>query len=126
MTIMRHQRSQNEIQQRNKTLYAIISNIPVRFHRMMISFSETINKGKVVWRLSIMRIISPQICTREHMRGTTDRKVTITKIMLTRRSERKLSLVVLSISGHKPISSKLTRCSSIAHTKSNRILLCNN
>ena len=65
--------------------------------------------------------MSPQTRTREHKRGIMDKKVTIKKIMPIRRSETKVFLTVPLILGHKPTSSKHSRFSSIAHTKSSDI-----
>jgi len=96
---------------------AIIVYIPVRFQRIMTSFTETINKGRVIWRLSIISDISPHIRTRAHRRGMIERKV-IMKTVAMRRSDIKLSIVASSVSRHKPVNLKPNRFSSTAHTKS--------
>jgi len=96
----------------------IAVSVPFRFQRMMTSFSETTNKGRVIWRLSIISIILPHIRTKDHNRGMTERKVITIKMLATRRSDTKLFWAGPSDFGHKPVSSKPKRFSSIAHTKS--------
>ena len=92
--------------------------IPDCFHRMITSFSKRVRTGNVICKLSIISTISPQTCVSAHTRGIPRTNIIITKEKHTRISGPSLPLAIPSVSGHKPINSKLRRFSSIAHIKS--------
>lgn len=97
-------------------------NLPVCFHRIERSFTKVITAGKVVWRLSIASIRSPQTRVRAHKSGIILKNIITVAIMLIRRSDIKRFSFLPIVLGHRPNISKLNLCSSTLHTKSDEIL----
>lgn len=93
--------------------------IPVCFHRIIISFSETIIKGNVIRKLSIINSKSPQTRTSADIDGIPEINIIKMKMEPTRMSSSILLLVALV--GHKPINPKPKWFNSTAHTKSGKV-----
>lgn len=99
--------------------FQIIADLPVCFHRMITSFSETIIKGNVIRKLSIINSKSPQTRTSADTDGIPEINVIKMKMEPTRISCSILLLIALV--GHKPINPKPKWFNSTAHTKSSKV-----